>query len=236
MSTTPRAEPYVHDGGPIGVVVSHGFTGSVHGIRPWAEHLAAAGYTVRAPLLPGHGTTWQDLNTTRWPQWYAAVEEAFTDLRDRCQTVFVAGLSMGGALVTMLAQDHGPRVAGLILVNPAYRVDDPRMRALPVLQRVLPSLPGIGNDIKMPGVLEGAYDRIPLKALYSQTQFWSRVVRDLLGGHPADPPAALVGRPRRPRLELHHPPLGRLQPGRHRDRPPGQFPRGYPRPRCATYL
>jgi carboxylesterase len=86
---------------------------------------------------------------------------------------------MGGTLVTRLAQEHGPRVAGLVLVNPVYKVDDLRLRALPLLQALVPSVAAIGNDIKRPGQDEGAYDRTPLKALYSQTQLWADVVRDL---------------------------------------------------------
>ncbi len=183
MSVRPGAEPYSHDGtgdhGRTGVVLAHGFTGSPASMRPWGEFLAAAGYTVRVPRLPGHGTTWQEMNRTRWQDWYAAVDSAFRELHEQCDQVFVGGLSMGGALATMLAQEHGPRVKGLMLVNPAYKVDDIRLRALPVLQTVLPSLPGIGNDIKKAGQDEICYDRIPLKALFSQTRMWATVVRDL---------------------------------------------------------
>jgi carboxylesterase len=175
----PGAEPISHDGGRVGVVLSHGFTGSPASLRPWAQHLAAAGHTVRVPRLPGHGTTWQEMNRTRWQDWYAAVDAAFRELHETCEVVVVGGLSMGGALVTRLAQEHGPRVRGLMLVNPAYKLDDIRLRALPVLQTVLPSLPGIGNDIKQAGQDELCYDRIPLKALWSQTKLWSTVVRDL---------------------------------------------------------
>lgn len=179
MSVLPGAEPYSHDGSEVGVLVAHGFTGSPKGVRGWAEHFAAAGYTVRLPRLPGHGTTWQELNRTRWQDWYAAVDSSFRELHERCDAVFVAGLSMGGALVTRLAQEHGPRVAGLILLNPVYRVDDVRLKALPVLKSMVPSLAGIANDIKKPGQDEGAYDRTPLKALHSQTQLWATVARDL---------------------------------------------------------
>ena len=183
MSVRPGAEPYSHDGtgdhGRTGVVLAHGFTGSPASMRPWAEFLADTGYTVRVPRLPGHGTTWQEMNRTRWHDWYAAVDSAFRELHEQCDQVFVGGLSMGGALATRLAQEHGPRVKGLMLVNPAYKVEDVRLRALPLLQAVLPSLPGIGNDIKKPGEDEICYDRVPLKALYSQTQLWATVVRDL---------------------------------------------------------
>jgi carboxylesterase len=179
LSVFPGAEPFSHDGSRVGVVVLHGFTGSPKSMRPWAEHLAGQGYTVRLPRLPGHGTTWQEMNRTRWEDWYAAAEGAFCELRGRCDRVFVAGLSMGGALATRIAEEHGPRVSGLVLVNPAYRVDDVRLRALPVLKGLVPSLPGIGNDIKKAGQDEGCYDRIPLKALFSQTQLWAGIVRDL---------------------------------------------------------
>ena len=73
MPLLPGAEPFAADGGSIGVLLSHGFTGSPQSLRPWAEHLAAAGYTVRLPRLPGHGTSWQEMNTTRWTDWYAEI-------------------------------------------------------------------------------------------------------------------------------------------------------------------
>jgi carboxylesterase len=176
----PDATPYLHDGASgVGVLLSHGFTGSPVGLRPWAEDLAAAGHSVVLPLLPGHGTSWQEMNSTTWQDWYAELSRGFARLTDRCDHVVVGGLSMGGALVTRLTLDHPDRISGLVLVNPAFKVEDPRMKALPLLQRVLPSLPGIGNDIKKPGQDEGCYDRIPLKALYSQTQLWAEVVAAL---------------------------------------------------------
>ncbi len=176
---SPR-RAYAHDGDEVGILLCHGFTGTPQVLRPLAEAFALAGHTVRLPLLPGHGTTWQDCNKTTWRQWYSQVEAAFVELRRRCRIVIVVGLSMGGALATRLAELHSDDIAGLILVNPAFRVDDPRMRALPVLRWVLPSLPGIGNDIKKTGGdPEWCYDRIPLHALHSQAQLWRATVADL---------------------------------------------------------
>ena len=94
MGVMPGAEPFAADGGDMGVGLSHGFTGAPRSLRPWAEHLAAAGMTVRLPRLPGHGTRWQDLNDTRRPDRYGEVERAFDDLPGRCRQVFaVAPLS-----------------------------------------------------------------------------------------------------------------------------------------------
>jgi carboxylesterase len=148
-------------------------------MRPWAEHLAGEGFTVRLPRLPGHGTTWQELNRTRFEDWYAAVDAALTELADRCPKVVLAGLSMGGTLVTRLAEERGGAIAGLMLVNPMYGVDDWRLAALPVLKHVLPSTPGIGNDIRKEGVNELAYSRTPLKALHSLIKACETVVHDL---------------------------------------------------------
>ena len=100
----PGAEPVDLPGGPVGALLCHGFTGTTQSMRPWAEHLAAAGLTVTAPRLPGHGTRWQDMNKTRWEDWYGELERAFDDLRARCDSVFVMGLSMGGTLTLRLAR------------------------------------------------------------------------------------------------------------------------------------
>ncbi len=181
MAVIPEAAPFQHDGGEVGVLICHGFTGSPASVRPWAEYLAEASFTVDVPLLPGHGTSWMDLNRTNWEQWYATVDSALTGLRARCSTVVVCGLSMGGTLALALAQRRPHDVDALILVNPAVVLTDPRLRLLPVLSRVLPSLPAIGNDINKPGMNEHAYDRTPLRALHSFARAL-HVVRAGLGG------------------------------------------------------
>ncbi len=173
------AEPILIPGGPIGVLISHGFTGSTHSISDWARYLGDAGLTVSAPRLPGHGTTWQDMNTTRWADWYGEVTRAFDGLRETCTTVFAMGLSMGGTLVLRLAEERAQEVAGVVVVNASLATERRDAKLLPVLSRVLPSFPGIGSDIKKPGVTEQAYRKIPLKAAYSLQQAWPVVRGDL---------------------------------------------------------
>jgi carboxylesterase len=176
----PGAEPIDLPGGPVGVLLSHGFTGSTQSMRPWAEHLAAAGLTVVAPRLPGHGTTWQEMNKTGWSDWYGELERAFDDLRGRCSSVFAMGLSMGGALVLRLAEERPDQVAGLVTVNAALASERKDVKyLLPLLSKVLPSLRGIGSDIKKEGVTEHAYPRVPLKALAQLTAAQVVVRRDL---------------------------------------------------------
>lgn len=175
------AEPFASDGGPVGVLVCHGFTGSPRAVRPWAEHLAASGLTVRAPRLPGHGTTWQDLAKTSWRDWYAEAEGAFTDLAEKCERVFVAGLSMGACLALRLAAEHGGDVAGIVVVNPSLAPDTKLFLLAPVLKHIVPSLAGVAGDIKKPGATEGGYLRVPVRAAATLPEMW-RTTAALLPG------------------------------------------------------
>ena len=105
----PGAEPYDHAGGPVGVLLCHGFTGSPQSLRPWAEYLSEQGLTVSLPRLPGHGTSWQDLARTGWQDWYAEVDVAFGALGRRwCEQIFVFGLSMGGLPGAALGRNPWP--------------------------------------------------------------------------------------------------------------------------------
>lgn len=173
----PGAESIVLPGGDVGILLCHGFTGTPQSLRPWARALGDAGFTVRVPRLPGHGTTWQHCNRTTWTQWYDAVLRALDELAQTCRIVVVCGFSMGGSLAVLLAVDRPDVVRGLVLLNPAFCVDDPRMPILPVLRFLLPSVAGISDDrARADGEPEIAYTRVPLHALHSQTKLWRRAV------------------------------------------------------------
>lgn len=178
MPVLSGAEPFVHEGSDeVGVLLCHGFTSTPQSMRPWAEHLAGEGITVRCPRLPGHGTAWRDLNRTTWTDWYGAVDRELAILRERgCGSLFVFGLSMGGTLALRLAELH-PDIAGLTLVNPSVTTLRKDAVLLPVLSKVLPSIRGIAGDIAKPGSIELAYHRMPLRAMASLQRLW-RVVRE----------------------------------------------------------
>ncbi|HEU4911022.1 MAG TPA: alpha/beta fold hydrolase [Actinomycetes bacterium] len=179
MPVMPGAEPFHHEGGPVGALLCHGFTGTPQSLRPWAEHLAAAGLTVSLPRLPGHGTTPAEANLTHWEDWYAELDRQLALLREQCEDVFVMGLSMGGTLAIRLAEQHGADIAGLVLVNPSLLTKRPDRFLLPVLRWVLPTYAGIASDIKKDGTSELAYDRIPVKAAYQLSRLWLTTRGDL---------------------------------------------------------
>ena len=171
--------PFAADGGPVGALVLHGFTGSPRTVRPWAEHLAAAGLTVRAPLLAGHGGTWQQLGQTGWTDWYACAAKAFEELAGRCERVFVTGISMGGCLAFRLAETHRAQVSGLVVVNPSLAGDNPLIPLAPVLKYVIRSLPSIGGDIKNPDAREGAAKRTPVASVATMPKMWKTTAAGL---------------------------------------------------------
>jgi len=169
------AEPFYHEGGRTGILVSHGFTGTTQSMRPLFEAYAAAGYTVCAPRLKGHGTHYLDLEQCTYPDWIASVEEAYEWLKLRCDTIFVTGLSMGGTLTLYMAEHH-PEIRGIIPINPGIR--SPELEEAYHLEGVR-FLPAIGSDIKKPGVVELAYEQVPHKALREALDLMG-VVRDQL--------------------------------------------------------
>jgi carboxylesterase len=172
---SPFSSPFGGNGPRIGVVLSHGFTGSPHGLRSWAQAFAAAGFAVRMPLLPGHGTSWQELARTRWQQWHGALDDAYLELDADCDFVFSAGLSMGGTLALRIAATRP--VAGVVLVNPGLVIDDPRAPLAGILKLVMKSTPAIANDILREGMNEGAYPRTPVAAAHELNKMFKDTIR-----------------------------------------------------------
>jgi esterase/lipase len=175
----PGAEPFDLPGGPVGVLLCHGFTGTPQSMRDWGAHLADAGFTVRCPLLPGHGTRWQDGNTSTEDDWFGELSAALDDLRGRCTRVVVAGLSMGGSLALRLAERRPDDVAALVLVNPSLLTERRDAKLLPLLAKLTPAWAPIASDIKKPGETELAYPRLPTRAAVALRRLWAAVRADL---------------------------------------------------------
>ncbi len=124
----PAPEPFDYDGNnragnDIGALLIHGFTGSPAEVRPLGQYLAQQGYTTVGPLLPGHGTNWQDLNRRTWQEWTDAVEQSYLKLQARCRKAFVVGMSLGGLLTLYLAERH-PEIPAIVTMAPGLIASD----------------------------------------------------------------------------------------------------------------
>jgi len=137
-------------------------------MRPLATALAASGFSVELPLLPGHGTSVEDMIPTGWNDWCGAADTAFTGIAARTEQVFAAGLSMGGSLAIWLAERH-PEIAGLVLINPL--VEPPALSFKEMLAGMLEYggglLPSIASDIAMQRPREPGYDATPIAPMLS---------------------------------------------------------------------
>ena len=115
----PETAAYFLPGGPCGVVLVHGYTGTPMELRPLGDYLAAQGFTVLGVRLPGHGTSWQELEQTTWPEWYQAVVDGVQKLQGCCESVSVAGLSLGGLLAVKAAAEL-PLASVVLMSTPIY--------------------------------------------------------------------------------------------------------------------
>jgi carboxylesterase len=154
------AEEFTFDGGRVGALLVHGFTGSPYGMRALGEYLAARGITVEGLRLPGHGTSWDNLNQFNRDHWEEAIFEGYRKLSERCDKTFAVGLSVGGALCLHLAARH-PHLDGVVAIAPFLFTKDPLRFLAPVISRLTRSLKAVGNDIADPDVDERAYERFP---------------------------------------------------------------------------
>ena len=163
----PGGEPASFPGGSTGVLVVHGFTGTPHSMRPIAEALAGHGHSVELPLLPGHGTTVEDMIKTGFDDWSSHVDQVYVELASRTDRVVVVGLSMGGTLTLWLASRR-PELAAIVVINAAAVPDeDTRDGVKAFIESGAEVLDAIRGDIAKPDTPEVAYDQTPLRPLLS---------------------------------------------------------------------
>lgn len=196
------ADPFALGDGPDACLLLHGLTGSPAEVRPLGEALAAAGFRAVAPLLPGHGTTPEDLYTTTRGDLLRAAESALLDLHG-ARRIFLCGLSAGALLAIHLAarswsREGLPDFSAIALLAPAIEFAGSTWIFANVLGR-LPALPFIlskgRRDIAAGEADErengdGSYDAIPLR--------WAGELRAL-----SQEAASLAPRVHAPALLLH---------------------------------
>jgi carboxylesterase len=169
--------------GPVGgsgpaVLCLHGLTGTPAEVRAPAELLAHDGFACVGPLLPGHGTTPEELAATPWQAWTECAERTFDILAETHRRVYVLGLSAGGVVGLWLAARR-PIAGALILAAPLRLTPlyNALVRSLHRMLRSVPREPKVyDSDVRarLPG-----YRRMPLPAVAQLLQLQLRVERNL---------------------------------------------------------
>jgi carboxylesterase len=184
----PGAEPFELEGSDksAAVLLIHGITGTPSEMRYLGEYLNHAGFHVRVPLLPGHGTDIKDLNRTTWEDWLGKIEIDFFALSANFEKVFIAGLSMGGLLCLSLMADKSGRVAGGAALSTPMSFSDWKARyLLPIanvtgLKYLVPDLPKSVDDVTVPGGrTHVCYDRDSVTASASLLSLIKKVKQQL---------------------------------------------------------
>jgi carboxylesterase len=161
-------DPFSFDGGPVGALLVHGFGGSPAEMRLIGWYLHARGMTVRGPLLPGHGTTLDDLNRRRWQEWVACTEGRLDELLDMCSEVYLVGLSMG-ALISAYMAARRPEIRGIVLYSPATWPANRLIYLTGLGKHFVPTVrKSRPSDLADPGAraLLWGYDRYPVAAAH----------------------------------------------------------------------
>lgn len=170
------------------VLLVHGLTGAPGEMKFLAKRLHRRGLSVAAPLLAGHGVDERHLLRTGWRDWLDSLRGPFERLLADHDSVYVAGICVGGGLGLALSAEE-PRVKAAAIYSMTYRYDGWNMRrwyspvapfldpfaGLPLIRRLSFAEPypyGLKDERLRDGmadsqgaVIPGALDRLPMGAM-----------------------------------------------------------------------
>lgn len=178
----PNAAPFFLEGGEDAVLLTHGFTGSAGHMRPLGDALNAQGYTVRGILLPGHGTSLADMRGSTWQDWLQAELTAVRELKEKYRTVTVAGLSMGGCLSLIAAEQM--QVDACVTISAPMKTQQRFTWAAPVAALVMPEIKwqnGAVNDKerRLDPEYNIGYDGMPTKRVADLSHLMKQARKNL---------------------------------------------------------
>lgn len=178
MFALPQAQPFELGEGEHGVLLIHGFTGSPAHMRLIGEGLAKSGFAVKGIRLPGHGTCPEDMKNVSWQDWLRQVRLAAREMQKKHRYFSVAGLSMGGVLSLILAQEMD--VTACVPIAAPIRIFNPFRRVALVMS---PFVPMIGwsskrEEVFDPNTYHIGYRRYPTKSIHDLSVLMDKAEKD----------------------------------------------------------
>ena len=162
-----------------GVMIIHGFSSTTFETHPLAQFLSRKGFRVSARNLPGHGTTVEDCNATKYTDWLRFVDENLAELSTECDELYVIGLSMGGVLGLYLASlfPINKLVLGATVLNfkEPFKVN----YIVPLVNRFIVKQKKVGKFTKNKYKRYSGYDHYPLIALNEFRKLNNYVIKRL---------------------------------------------------------
>jgi carboxylesterase len=159
-------EPFFFEGNEVGVLLSHGYTGTTSGMKLLGEYLHnTEGWTVLGPALKGHGETPEAMSETGAEDWIRSVETGLEMLQSRCKHIFMAGLSMGGCLTMYLAGKYPEAFCAVAPINACLTFDSPKFAGLAYDAKAPKFIDAVGGDVKDPDVVEIVYPKVPVATI-----------------------------------------------------------------------
>ncbi len=155
-------QPFYYKGSKTGILLVHGFTGTPAEMRYLGDYLRDKGFTVKAVLLKGHGTSPEDMRRTTQRDWIASAVEGYKELKRECDEVFSVGLSMGGLLSLYLARSYDVR--GIVCLSTPIRILNKQAYYAFVLKFFKDYIEKNPRKHKDPFII--GYDRTPVRCIH----------------------------------------------------------------------
>ena len=178
--TAEVCQPFFLEGGDHAVLLIHGFTGSAAHMRLIGEGLNQQGFTVKGINLPGHAQSMEAMGQTDWQDWLNAGRAAVAKLKAKYPRVSVCGLSMGGVITLLLAEEMPLTACAPISAPMAVQ-----NKLMPLARFAAPFMPMTwwGGDPERPTLLDDDYDYgypgVPTKCAASLAKLITMARRNL---------------------------------------------------------
>lgn len=179
LTSLPLAQPFDFPEGEHGVLLIHGFTGTPAHMRKIGDALHENGFAVRGILLPGHGTKKEDMARCSWQDWLLCARQAAREMRGSHRFFSVAGLSMGGLLALMLAEET--EVTACVSIAAPIRTQNPYIRlALPlsIFHPMMQKKPDPARAL-LDAEYDLGYDGFPTKSVHDLSVLMARARQHL---------------------------------------------------------